>query len=133
MSTPKRKIGQLIREVGNIFTTANVANIFNISTTDSSKMLSRWVIQGWLTRVRRGLYVVVPIEAFDNQQTLEDAWTLVPELYAPSYIGGWSATEYWDFTEQLFSDICIFTEQLVADKKQRIHNIADSIRKCNTL
>ena len=66
---------------------------------------------------------MVPIDAIDNMQALEDEWVLVPELYAPCYIGGWSATEYWDLTEQLFRDICVLTECSVPNKRQMIYNI----------
>lgn len=123
MSRTRDKIGQLIREAGTLFTTTAAAKILNITNIDTAKTLSRWVKQGWLTRVRRGLYAVVPIEALDTHQTLENAWALAPALYSPCYIGGWSATEYWDFTEQLFHDICVFTEQPVTHKKQCIHNV----------
>lgn len=123
MSRPKEQIGRLIREIGSLFTTSDAATALNVTNIEASKMLSRWVIQGWLVRVRRGLYAIVPIDAVNNQQTFEEAWILVPELFSPCYIGGWSATEYWDFTEQLFRDICVFTEQKVVQKKQRIHTI----------
>ncbi len=127
MLGPKEQIGKLMREVGELLTVSAAAEALGTSKTDVSKMLSRWVIQGWLTRIRRGLYAIVPIDAVDNQQALEDEWMLVPELYSPCYIGGWSATEYWDFTEQLFRDVCVLTEQAVIHKKQEIHNISFSL------
>ncbi|MEP5763294.1 MAG: hypothetical protein ABJ308_01805 [Halieaceae bacterium] len=40
---------------------------------------------------------------------LEDPWILVPELYTPGYIGGWSALEHWELTEQLFRSVCVLT------------------------
>lgn len=123
MSRPKDQIGRLIREVGSLFTTEDAATTFNTSNIEASKMLSRWVMQGWLKRIRRGLYAIVPVDAINNQQALEDAWILVPALYSPCYIGGWSATEYWDFTEQLFRDVCVFTEQTVIHKKQLIDHL----------
>jgi predicted transcriptional regulator of viral defense system len=55
---------------------------------------------------------------------LEEPWALIPAIYAPCYIAGWSATEYWDLTEQLFYDICVFTEKPVLHKKQFINRIS---------
>ncbi|MDF1827060.1 MAG: type IV toxin-antitoxin system AbiEi family antitoxin domain-containing protein [Legionellaceae bacterium] len=127
MSRSKEQVGKLMREVGDLFTVTSAAETLGVSKTDASKMLSRWVTQGWLTRIRRGLYAIVPIDAVNNQQALEDEWVLVPELYAPCYIGGWSASEYWDLTEQLFRDVCVLTEQVVIHKKQAIHNISFSL------
>lgn len=73
MSRAKDQIGKLIREIGSLFTTSDAATALNVSNIEASKMLSRWVIQGWLTRVRRGLYAIVPLEAVNNQQTLEES------------------------------------------------------------
>ena len=122
MSRPKEQIGKLLREIGEVFTIDDAANALGLSNTETSKALSRWATQGWLTRARRGLYLIVPIDAVNNQQTLEDEWVLAAELYAPGYIGGWTATEYWDFTEQLFNDICVLTERVVIKKKQKVHH-----------
>jgi predicted transcriptional regulator of viral defense system len=37
-----------------------------------------------------------------NAAIAEDAWILAAELFAPCYIGGWTAAEHWGLTEQLF-------------------------------
>lgn len=123
MIRPKEQLGLLIRDAGDIFTVAKAAVTLDISNTKSAKTLARWTKQGWLTRIRRGLYAVVPIEALDTKQAFEEAWMLIPELFSPCYVGGWSAAEHWDFTEQMFRDICILTERQVTCKKQEIHNI----------
>lgn len=122
MRTPKAQLGNLIREAGEIFTVSTAAASFGISRIEAAKTLARWSKQGWLTRVKRGLYAVVPIDALSTEQALEDAWLLVPELFAPGYVGGWSAAEYWDFTEQLFRENCVLTERVVAHKKQEVHH-----------
>jgi predicted transcriptional regulator of viral defense system len=63
-----------------------------------------------LQRVRRGLYIVVPLEAAANQQaTAEDPWVIARELYSPCYIGGWSAAEHWGLTEQIFRSTLVVT------------------------
>lgn len=122
ISRPKDQIGRLLREVGEVFSVADAANVLALSNLEASKVLSRWVTQGWLTRPRRGFYLIVPLDAIDNQQAFEEPWLLASMLYSPCYVGGWSATEYWDFTEQIFNDICILTEQVVLQKKQEIHH-----------
>lgn len=123
MNRPKEQLGFLIREAGEIFTVSTASAVLGITNTETAKTLARWAQQGWITRIRRGLYAVVPIEAIDTKQALEDAWIIIPELFYPCYVGGWSAAEYWDLTEQLFRDICVLTEKPVIHKKQEIHNI----------
>jgi predicted transcriptional regulator of viral defense system len=123
MIRPKEQLGTLVREGGEVFTVCAAAASLGISNIEAAKTLSRWNKQGWITRIRRGLYAIVPIEATDTGQALEDAWVLVPDLFSPCYIGGWSAAEYWDLTEQLFRDICVLTEKQLVQKRQEIHNI----------
>jgi predicted transcriptional regulator of viral defense system len=118
----KKKIAQLVRELGNVFTTTDVARVLTLSSLEASQLLSRLAVQGWLTRIRRGLYAFMPIEKLD-QEPIEDPWILVPELYDPCYIGGWSSAAYWNFSEKEFPELAVFTEKTVPHKKQLIYNI----------
>lgn len=122
-SLARTRVSQLIREAGELFTVADVARILKVSSVEAARSLSRWRKQGWFVRIKRGLYASVPIEAETSEQALEDAWTLVPKLFGTAYIGGWSATEYWDLTEQIFRDICVFSAQPIGRRKQNFHNI----------
>jgi predicted transcriptional regulator of viral defense system len=47
---------------------------------------------------------VLPLESSPGHQTAEDTWVLATALFSPCYIGGWSAAEYWELTEQIFAD-----------------------------
>ncbi len=120
MTLARTIIGKLARELGEIFKVSDVATCLAISSAAASKSLSRWTQQGLLKRVRYGLYAVVPLDALSTDQPLDNMWVVLPEVFSPGYIGGWSAAEYWDFTEQLFSDICVITEKRVTHKKQEI-------------
>lgn len=59
--------------------------------------------------MRRGTYAPIPIDATGDTKTITNPWVLVPTLFAPGYVGGWSAAEHWDLTEQIFRDVCVFT------------------------
>lgn len=122
-SKSRERLSKLLREGGELFTVNDAAHILDLSNTDAAKTLARWRKQGWLTRIKQGVYVVVPLEAETTSQALEDAWLLIPELFEPVYVGGWSAAEYWDLTEQLFRDICLFTGRPVIKRNQLLHNI----------
>jgi predicted transcriptional regulator of viral defense system len=52
---------------------------------------------------------VLPLEASREGSAIEDPWLLARELYAPCYIGGWTAAEYWGLTEQLFRSTFVVT------------------------
>jgi predicted transcriptional regulator of viral defense system len=42
------------------------------------------------------------LEAEGSDLPLDDPWLVAVSLYSPCYIGGWSAAEHWDLTEQIF-------------------------------
>ena len=122
-SRTRERLGKLLREGGDVLTIGNAAQILSISREDAAKTLARWCSQGWLSRIKRGVYVPVPVESISKDSALEDSWIVIPELFGPAYVGGWSAAEHWDLTEQIFRDICVFTTRAVAKRHQVMHNI----------
>jgi len=122
LATAKQQIGKIVRETGEVFTVTAAAQCLGISSDKTAKTLARWAKQGWLTRIKRGLYVVIPIDASSADRVLEDIWVLIPELYDSCYVGGWTAAEYWDLTEQIFHDICVLTESAQTKKRLKVQN-----------
>ena len=76
-----------------------VAKALSMEDKQAAKLLSRWSAQGWMRRIGRGLYVSVPLDLAGNEQVVADPWVLVPALFGPCYIGGWTAAHHWDLTE----------------------------------
>lgn len=122
-SITRERLGKLLREGGEVITVDHTARILGMENNEAAKSLARWHNQGWLTRIKRGIYVAIPLEANTTERALEDAWVVIPELFAPAYVGGWSAAEYWDLTEQIFKDICVFTNRPVTRRNQVLHHI----------
>jgi predicted transcriptional regulator of viral defense system len=94
----------------------------------AAKTLARWCAQRWLQRVGRGIYTAIPLDARADEQVLEDPWMLVPSLFDPAYIGGWTAAEHWDLTEQLFRDIFVFTTKDIRARRHDVHGITFLLR-----
>jgi predicted transcriptional regulator of viral defense system len=92
-----------------------------VSRNEAAKLLSRWVEQGWLRRVGSGAYVPVPLDSLQSEHVLQDPWVLIPSLFSPAYVGGRTAAEHWDLTEQIFRDIVVVTGQTVRTKNQVRH------------
>ena len=122
-SRTRERLGKLLREGGEVLTVEDTARILTVDSDAAAKTLARWSKQGWLSRIKRGVYVPVPIESISNENALEDAWIVIPELFGPAYVGGWSAAEHWDLTEQIFHDICVFTTRNVPNRHQQFHNV----------
>ena len=94
----RERLAAILRGTKGTVSVAQATAILGVSPTDAAKMLSRWHKKGWLSRIKRGLYVPVPLEASSADVALEDPWQIAASLYTPCYIGGWSAAEYWDLT-----------------------------------
>jgi len=111
----------MIRAAGDVIRIDDVVATLSLDRKAASKLLSRWASQGWLRRVGRGRYVAAPLESLESEHVLADPWVLIPALYEPAYIGGWTAAEHWDLTEQLFREIVVMTAQPVRQKRQVRH------------
>ena len=116
----RARLAEIMRQTNGTVTVAQAAKILRLPAPVASKLLSRWTNQGWLSRVRQGLYVPVPLEARTPEVALEDPWIIAEQLFSPCYIGGWSAAEYWGLTEQLFRTIVVMTTRKPRDRKPSI-------------
>ncbi len=107
----RERLTALIRGTKGTISVAESAGILKVSSVDAAKMLARWAKKGWLSRVRRGMYISIPLESTTTDLPLEDPWIIAERLFKPCYIGGWSAAEYGDLTEQIFRTIAVMTVQ----------------------
>ena len=114
------QLSQVLRDAGEVVSVDDVSGILRIERQAASKLLARWNGQGWMRRLRRGFYAPVPIAALGQEQVLEDPWVIVPELFGPACIGGWSAAEHWGLTEQLFRSTCVLTARPIREKELTI-------------
>ncbi|MGH8707192.1 MAG: type IV toxin-antitoxin system AbiEi family antitoxin domain-containing protein [Burkholderiales bacterium] len=99
----------MLRQARGGISPADASRALNVKQTEAARLLSQWSSRGWLARVRRGLYVPVPLESSTADLPLEDAWAVAARLFAPCYIGGWSAASHWGLTEQLFRSTLVVT------------------------
>lgn len=117
----RTRLAAVIQAAGDVINIDDVVGTLSVERTEASKLLSRWTKQGWLRRVAQGSYVPAGLDSLESEHVLEDPWVLVPALYEPAYIGGRTAAEHWDLTEQLFRDIVVMTAQPVREKQQERH------------
>ena len=105
----RARFGQVAAQARPFISVAAAAAVLQTDPTRAAKQLARWHEQGLLRRVRRGTYSVVPPAAVLQERVILDSWTLVPEVFNHAYVGGWSAAEHWDLTEQVFTTLLILT------------------------
>jgi len=116
----RQRLAEIIRGTKGSVSVTEAANILNLSSPKVAKMLSRWAKKGWLSRVRRGIYIQIPLESRTADTILEDPWIIAERLFAPCCIGGWSAAEYWGLTEQIFRTVLVMTQQKPRNRSQVI-------------
>jgi predicted transcriptional regulator of viral defense system len=112
---------QLLRVLaasGDVIQISDVTKVLSVSRVEAAKRLARWREQGWVSRVGSGAYVPASIDTLGSERVLDDAWILVPALFAPAYVAGRTAAEHWDLTEQIFKDIVVVTGQAVRQRHQ---------------
>lgn len=117
----RRRLATVLRRAGDLVRTTDVVSALDVNRSAASKLLWRWARQGWLRRVGPGTYATATLDAVDRARVLDDPWVLVPALYSPCYVGGWTAAEHWDLTEQLFRPIVVMTTRPVHEKEQEHH------------
>lgn len=129
-SRPKgiSRLATVIAQAGDVVRIDDVMCALEVEREQGAKLLSRWTNQGWLRRIGPGLYVPVQLEMIDVDQVVTDPWLLVPPLFDPAYIGGRTAAEYWDLTEQIFKDVVVYTARPVRRKNVRSQGITFTLK-----
>lgn len=127
----RAQLVQVLAASGDVIHISDVTRALAISRIDAAKRLARWREQGWLSRVGSGAYVPASIDTLGSERVLDDAWVLVPALFAPAYIGGRTAAEYWDLTEQIFKDVVVITGQAIREKRQERQGFQFTLKHIN--
>ena len=109
----------LHRETSAAFDVAEASRILQLDADATARLLGYLARRGWLSRVRRGLYVAVPLDARRSGEWVEDPWIVADRVFSPCYIGGWSACEHWGFTEQVFNTTLVISGSNV--RRSEVH------------
>ncbi len=114
--TGRRRLSIVLEGDPKIITSAVVSNILSVSPQEANGMLSRWCKSGWLCRIKRGVYIPVPIDSVNSDIILGEPFAIADSIYNPGYIGGFSAIKHWDLSEQIIETIYYFTSRQVKDR-----------------
>lgn len=115
-ATNRRVVEKLHRAASGPLSVRDAAAVLQLDLERTRNLLRYLAHRGWLARVRRGFYIPVPLEASDPSHWVEDAWVVAARVFRPCYIGGWSACEFWGFTEQVFRDVLVVTAKQVRSR-----------------
>lgn len=128
LTAGRQRLTTLVGGAGDVIGIDDAVRLLNLDRISAAKILARWASQGWLRRVGRGTYVAATLDTLSNAHVLDDPWVLIPTLFSPGYVGGRTAAEYWDLTEQMFNDIVVITSQALRHKSQRHHGATFTVK-----
>lgn len=100
-------------------TPQDAADALEVDAESAAKRLSRWAADGWLRRVRRGLYIGVPVDAPDPASWSEDPLVVAAQVW-PCYFTGWTAAGEWALTDQVFRTTVLKTTARVRSSSVRM-------------
>jgi predicted transcriptional regulator of viral defense system len=103
---------------------ADAAEALEVDADTAAKKLARWAEAGWVRRVRRGLYIGVPVHVTNPAAWSEDPLLVAAEIWPPCYFTGWTAARHWALTEQVFRTTVLKTSERVRTSSVRLldHN-----------
>ena len=110
-------LGKILRNTQVTISTKEAAKILNIPSSKVAKFLAELARKGWLLRISRGIYTLIPLESKSKDIVFDDLFVIATKLFNPCYIGGWSAAQYWEMTDQIFQSVVVLSEKLVRDRK----------------
>lgn len=100
-------------------TTADASAVLEIDADAAAKKLSRWAEYGWLRRVRRGLYIGVPVDAAHPKSWSENPLVVAAVVW-PCYFTGWTAANEWALSDQVFRTTVLKTTARVRAASVRL-------------
>ncbi len=124
----RRQLGTLHRAFPGPFDARQAASVLGIDLARTRRLLAALAAGGWLARVRKGWYIGVPLDASEPGEWREDPWVVAETLFSPGYIGGWSAVEHWELTDQIFNVIYVIAGRKVAPTRQTVQGTDFLIR-----
>ncbi len=92
-----------------IFTLEDARQIGEIHPRYLQNLLQNLVARGWLKRLERGRYMILPLKAGIEGHFSEHPFVLAAHLARPAVISYWSALNHYGYTEQIPGTVFVST------------------------
>jgi len=110
-------------------TAIDVTEALPMKREAANLVLSRLARKGWLKRLRRGMYSVLPLSARSDRIAIDEPLAAAMKLFEPCYISGWSAAEHWDLTEQIHNAIVVYSAKPQRRSTQSLGGVTYRVRR----
>jgi predicted transcriptional regulator of viral defense system len=100
-------ITELTQSKTPVFSLSEASKILNSDNRHVKKLLHDLVKKGWLQRIERGKYILIPLIVDATKPYTVNQFLIASKLIAPYYIGFWSMLHYYGYTEQLLNTVFV--------------------------
>ena len=111
-----------------IFTIDEAEEAFDVDRASLRVILSRLEDGGWIERVERGKYIVIPLTARKGEFTLNE-FVIGSELVEPYAVSYWSALNHHGLTEQMSGTVFLQTTSRKKKRELRVFGVRYKIVK----
>ncbi|MEW5907910.1 MAG: type IV toxin-antitoxin system AbiEi family antitoxin, partial [Patescibacteria group bacterium] len=115
-----RLVTELSQSKKTVFSLSEAVQILRTDNKQAKKLLHDLVKKGWLKRIEKGKYFLIPLTADATKPYTENQFLIASKLVDPYYIGFWSMLHYYGYTEQLINTIFV-----VSPKRRKNLSISD--------
>lgn len=114
-------IDRLARE-GKTFTVSEALEVSDLGKESLLVLLSRLEKKGWVERIEKGKYMILPLGSEKEKYTL-DEFVIGSTLVDPHCIGYWSALNYHGFTEQIPKTVFVQTTSRKKERDKKVFGV----------
>jgi len=107
-----RLVTELNKNKQYVFSLAEAAQILGTNNKQVRKLLHDLVKKGWLKRIEKGKYFLIPIDVDSTKPYTENQFLIASKLIHPYYIGFWNMLHYYGYTEQLVNTIFVASPKM---------------------
>jgi predicted transcriptional regulator of viral defense system len=116
----RKQLAQVVAGGQRFVTPERAAASLGLDERVAARKLARWADAGWLRRVRRGLYIPVPVDVEYPAEWSEDALVIAAAVWRPCYFTGWTSANHWGLSEQVFRTTILKTTTRVRQESVQL-------------
>jgi predicted transcriptional regulator of viral defense system len=109
----RAELSFLLSRVPEVFDINMARRVLDQPSHIVSQKLASWTKSGYLSRIKRGTYIQIPMNVEDPRKWLGDDFVLAITLWPNSYFTGWTSANHWGLTEQVFRTLVVRTSDRV--------------------
>ena len=106
-----RLLSTLSADGRTLFTVDDACAVLDLGRTAVRKVLHRLHQKGWIRRLQRGKYLIIPLAAGPEAQWAEHEYLIAASLVSPYYLAYATALHYYGYSERPLNSLMVATSR----------------------